>query len=164
MQGNAAARDFRLEHGGVLRSWAIPKGPSLDPADKRLAVDVEDHPVEYAADFHGEIPNGQYDAGTVQSRDRGTRAPVGDPEAGMRDGEIRFVLAGSRLNGRFVLVRMKRRPKEHAENWRLTKEHDEYERAGADAAALEAETAAPRGAGIAPEAEPSAASPGTPKE
>jgi bifunctional non-homologous end joining protein LigD len=145
VQKHAARRlhwDFRLEHGGVLWSWAVPRGPSLDPADKRLAVHVEDHPVEYA-DFHGEIPPGQYGAGTVEIWDRGTWTPLGDPDEGMRNGELKFVLAGKRLHGGFVLVRLKQRPKEHAENWLLIKERDGQERAGADAAALEAGLAAP---------------------
>ncbi len=130
--------DFRLEHGGVLWSWAVPRGPSLDPHDKRLAVHVEDHPVAYAT-FEGTIPEGQYGAGTVEIWDRGTWEPVGDPDQGMRKGDFKFVLHGERLNGRFVLVRMKPRPKEHAENWLLIKEHDEFERAGVGTDALEAE-------------------------
>lgn len=115
----------------------MPKGPSLDPADKRLAVHVEDHPLDYAG-FHGTIPEGQYGAGTVEIWDRGTWAPVGDAEAGLREGELKFVLSGARLRGGFVLVRLKPRPKERAENWLLIKEHDADERAGADAATLEA--------------------------
>jgi bifunctional non-homologous end joining protein LigD len=132
VQKHAARRlhwDFRLEHGGVLWSWAVPKGPSLDPADKRLAVHVEDHPLDYAG-FYGTIPEGQYGAGTVEIWDRGTWAPVGDPEAGLRDGELKFVLAGERLNGGFVLVRLKPRPRERGENWLLIKEHDSAERPG----------------------------------
>jgi bifunctional non-homologous end joining protein LigD len=139
VQKHAARRlhwDFRLEHDGVLWSWAVPKGPSLDPHDKRLAVHVEDHPLDYAS-FEGRIPEGQYGAGTVETWDRGTWTPVGDPDAGMRKGEIKFVLHGNRLAGGFVLVRLKPRPKERAENWLLIKEHDEAEREGADAAALE---------------------------
>ena len=111
VQKHAARRlhwDFRLEHGGVLWSWAVPKGPSLDPGDKRLAVHVEDHPLDYAT-FHGTIPEGQYGAGTVEIWDRGTWAPVGDAEAGLRGGELKFVLTGTRLNGGFVLVRLKPR-------------------------------------------------------
>jgi bifunctional non-homologous end joining protein LigD len=130
--------DFRLEHGGVLLSWAVPRGPSLDPHDKRLAVHVEDHPVEYAR-FEGTIPAGEYGAGTVEIWDRGTWEPVGDPEAAMQKGDFKFVLHGERLNGRFVLVRMKPRPKERAENWLLIKEHDEFEREGVGAGELEAE-------------------------
>ncbi len=140
VQKHAARRlhwDFRLEHDGVLWSWAVPKGPSLDPHDKRLAVHVENHPLDYA-DFQGAIPAGEYGAGTVETWDRGTWQPLGDPAADMRRGEIKFVLAGSRLNGGFVLVRLKPRPNERGENWLLIKEHDADEREGADAAALEA--------------------------
>jgi bifunctional non-homologous end joining protein LigD len=122
--------DFRLEHGGVLWSWAVPRGPSLDPKDKRLAVHVEDHPLDYAG-FEGTIPEGQYGAGTVEIWDRGTWAPVGsDPAADLARGEMKFTLEGSRLHGRFVLIRLKPRPKERAENWLLIKEHDEHESAG----------------------------------
>jgi len=139
VQKHAARRlhwDFRLQHGGVLWSWAVPKGPSLDPGDKRLAVHVEDHPVEYA-DFQGTIPAGEYGAGTVETWDRGTWQPVGDPEAGLRAGELKFILHGNRLRGGFVLVRLKARPKERAENWLLIKERDAEERQGGDAASLE---------------------------
>jgi bifunctional non-homologous end joining protein LigD len=128
--------DFRLEHRGVLWSWAVPKGPSLDPADKRLAVHVEDHPLDYAT-FEGTIPRGQYGGGTVEIWDRGTWRTLGDPAADLARGEIKFELAGTRLHGRFVLIRLKPRPKDHAENWLLIKEHDEYEEAGGDAAAME---------------------------
>ncbi len=139
VQKHAARRlhwDFRLEHGGVLWSWAVPKGPSLDPGDKRLAVHVEDHPLDYA-DFQGRIPAGQYGAGTVETWDRGTWQPIGDAEAGLRNGELKFHLNGGRLNGGFVLVRLKPRPKERGENWLLIKEHDDKEQAGADATVLE---------------------------
>jgi bifunctional non-homologous end joining protein LigD len=130
--------DFRLEHGGVLWSWAVRKGPSLDPADKRIAVHVEDHPLDYA-NFQGTIPDGQYGAGNVETWDRGKWEPLDDPEAGMRDGEIKFVLHGERLNGRFTLVRLKPRPgqRNRQDNWLLIKGHDEAERAGADATAIE---------------------------
>ncbi len=130
--------DFRLEHGGVLWSWAVRKGPSLDPADKRIAVHVEDHPLDYA-DFQGTIPDGQYGAGKVETWDRGTWEPLDDPEAGMRKGELKFVLHGNRLNGRFTLVRLKSRPGQRSrqDNWLLIKGHDEAERAGADATAIE---------------------------
>ena len=135
--------DFRLEHGGVLWSWAVPRGPSLDPHDKRLAVHVEDHPLDYA-DFHGVIPPGQYGAGTVETWDRGTWQAVGpDPAADLARGELKFVLQGTRLAGRFVLIRLKPRPNEKAENWLLIKEHDEHERAGVGADALEESTPPP---------------------
>ncbi len=133
--------DFRLEHGGVLWSWAVPKGPSLDPADKRLAVRTEDHPVEYA-DFAGTIPKGEYGAGVVAIWDRGTWAALGeDPAADLARGEMKFELSGSRLHGRFVLIRLKPRSQEPAENWLLIKEHDGFEAAGVGADQLEASAA-----------------------
>jgi bifunctional non-homologous end joining protein LigD len=130
--------DFRLEHDGVLWSWAVPRGPSLDPADKRMATRVEDHPLDYA-DFAGSIPEGQYGAGMVELWDRGTWQPLDDPAAGMREGELRFVLNGERLNGRFTLVRLKPRPGQRSrqDNWLLIKGHDEAEREGGDAPAIE---------------------------
>ena len=136
--------DFRLEHDGVLWSWAVRKGPSLDPSMRRIAAHVEDHPLEYA-DFQGEIPKGEYGAGSVELWDRGTWQPLADPEKGMRKGELTFELDGSRLNGRFHLVRMKPRPGQRAtqDNWLLFKGHDEAERAGADAAVIEADTPPP---------------------
>src|SRR5579872_1110693 len=91
--------DFRLEHNGVLLSWAVPKGPSLDPADKRLAMHVEDHPLEYGG-FEGIIPKGQYGGGTVMLWDKGTWAPVGDARGGYRKGHLKFELEGERLKGR----------------------------------------------------------------
>lgn len=115
--------DFRLEHGGVLWSWAVPKGPSMDTHDRRLAVHVEDHPLDYA-EFHGTIPDGQYGAGTVTIWDHGTWTPVGDAEAGLAAGELKFHLDGERLQGGFVLVRLKPRDGDRAENWLLIKEHD----------------------------------------
>src|SRR5689334_24285630 len=130
--------DFRLEHGGVVWSWAVRKGPSLDPADKRIAAHVEDHPLDYA-NFEGTIPDGQYGAGKVELWDRGTWSPLDDPEAGMRKGELRFVLDGQRLHGRFTLVRLKPRPgdRNRQDNWLLIKGHDEEEQRGADAVAIE---------------------------
>ncbi|HEY6432378.1 MAG TPA: DNA ligase D [Acetobacteraceae bacterium] len=131
--------DFRLEHGGVLWSWAVRKGPSLDPKIKRIAAHVEDHPLDYAG-FQGTIPDGQYGAGTVETWDRGTWEPLSDPEAGMAKGDLTFVLHGTRLNGRFHLVRMKPKPRQRGDNWLLFKGHDEAERAGADAGIIEQET------------------------
>jgi bifunctional non-homologous end joining protein LigD len=143
--------DFRLEHGGVLWSWAVRKGPSLDPADKRIAVHVEDHPLDYA-DFQGTIPDGEYGAGKVETWDRGTWEALDDPEAGLRDGELRFVLHGDRLNGRFTLVRLRPRPNQRGrqDNWLLIKGHDDAERAGADAPAIEQAAPRPRAAGKKP--------------
>ncbi len=137
--------DFRLEHDGVLWSWAVRKGPSLDPADKRIAVRVEDHPREYA-DFQGVIPDGQYGAGNVETWDRGTWEALDDPDVGMRKGEVRFVLHGKRLNGRFTLVRLKSRREQRSrqDNWLLIKGHDEAQRVGADATAIENSVPGPK--------------------
>jgi bifunctional non-homologous end joining protein LigD len=131
--------DFRLEHNDVLWSWAVRKGPSLDSADKRIAVHVEDHPLDYA-DFEGTIPDGNYGAGTVETWDRGTWEPLLDPDEGLRDGEIKFVLSGQRLHGKFTLVRLKPKANERGrqDNWLLIKGHDADEKPGADAEALEA--------------------------
>src|SRR3569833_3218832 len=98
--------DLRLEHDGVFKSWAVTKGPSLDPHDRRLAVEGEDHPLDYG-DFEGTIPKGQYGGGTVQLWDRGFWAPEGnqDPRAALAKGELKFVMEGERLHGGWVLVR-----------------------------------------------------------
>src|SRR5678816_3004649 len=96
--------DFRLELNGVLLSWAVPKGPSLDPADKRLAMHVEDHPIEYGG-FEGIIPEKQYGAGTVMLWDRGTWQPLGDPVEGYRKGNLKFTLDGEKLHGGWALIR-----------------------------------------------------------
>jgi bifunctional non-homologous end joining protein LigD len=117
--------DFRLEYDGVLKSWAVPREPSMDPADKRLAVKVEDHPVPYAK-FEGTILHGQYGAGKVLIWDRGTFEPApgaGDLGAGLASGKVEFVLHGERLNGRFALVRMKGRGDK---NWLLIKGRDQF--------------------------------------
>ena len=134
IQKHAARRlhyDLRLEHDGVFKSWAVTKGPSLDPADKRLAVEVEDHPLEYG-DFEGTIPEGEYGAGTVMLWDRGFWAPEGDGDvdAALRKGDLKFTLAGEKLKGSWVLVRMRRRPGEKRDNWLLIKHRDGYERDG----------------------------------
>jgi bifunctional non-homologous end joining protein LigD len=128
--------DFRLEHGGVLWSWAVPKEPSLDPADKRLAVRVEDHPLTYA-DFEGRIPAGNYGAGSVEIWDSGSWQPEGDPEAGLAAGELKFTLKGKRLSGGFVLVQLRRGGRKGAENWLLIKERDAAAQAGGNASLLE---------------------------
>src|SRR3954468_7018101 len=136
VQKHAARRlhyDFRLEWGGVLRSWAVPEGPSPDPAEKRLAVEVEDHPVEYA-DFEGVIPAGNYGAGAVLVWDRGRWTFVGDPAESLRKGKILFDLAGYKLRGRWTLVRMKTRGKTTGKEWLLIKERDGYARRPPDAA------------------------------
>jgi bifunctional non-homologous end joining protein LigD len=118
--------DFRLEMDGVLKSWAVPKGPSLDPADKRLAMQVEDHPVSYF-DFEGTIPDGNYGAGTVMVWDVGTWTPQGDPEAMLKKGDLKFRLDGQKLKGDFALVRMhSRRPGSKGTEWLLIKHRDVY--------------------------------------
>jgi bifunctional non-homologous end joining protein LigD len=116
--------DFRLELDGVLKSWAVPKGPSLDPSDKRLAVQVEDHPIEYGS-FEGTIPEGEYGGGTVMLWDRGTWEPQGDdPAADYARGQLKFVLHGSRLTGGWALVRMGGARSGGGKNWLLIKERD----------------------------------------
>jgi bifunctional non-homologous end joining protein LigD len=124
--------DLRLELDGVFKSWAVTRGPSLDPHDKRLAVEVEDHPLDYG-DFEGTIPKGQYGGGTVQLWDRGYWEPEGTepPEKGLADGDLKFTLSGRRLHGSWVLVRMKRdRTGGKRSNWLLIKHDDEYTREG----------------------------------
>ena len=134
IQKHAARRlhyDFRLELDGTLKSWAVPKGPSLDPADKRMAVHVEDHPLAYAT-FEGVIPPGQYGAGTVIVWDRGVWIPDGDPREGYRQGKLKFELHGEKLQGRWTLVRMRGRGNERQEPWLLIKERDETARSAAE--------------------------------
>jgi bifunctional non-homologous end joining protein LigD len=140
IQKHAARRlhyDFRLELDGVLKSWAIPKGPSLDPAEKRLAVEVEDHPIEYGG-FEGVIPEGEYGGGTVLLWDRGTWEPLeGDPAKSLADGMIKFALNGAKLHGHWMLVRLKRRPKDRTDNWLLIKERDEAAIPGSGSAVVD---------------------------
>jgi bifunctional non-homologous end joining protein LigD len=125
--------DFRLEIAGTMKSWAVPKGPSFDPADKRLAVQVEDHPIAYAS-FEGTIPKGQYGAGKVIVWDDGRWTPVGDPAKGLREGKLVFELHGHKLRGRWALVRMKGRNKsaEKQPPWLLLKEKDDFVRAASE--------------------------------
>ena len=124
--------DFRLEMEGVLKSWAVPKGPSLDPADKRLAMQVEDHPVSYF-DFEGTIPAGNYGAGTVMVWDVGTWEPLGNPSETLRKGDLKFSLNGEKLKGEFALVHIKsRRPDSKGTEWLLIKHRDAYVQAGYD--------------------------------
>src|SRR5690242_5925998 len=130
IQKHAATRlhyDFRLELDGVLKSWAVPKGPSFDPAEKRLAVEVEDHPIDYAK-FEGTIPAGEYGAGEVIVWDRGKWTPIGDPHEGLRRGNLKFSLEGEKLNGEWVLVRLHARERSDKPNWLLIKHRDEYAR------------------------------------
>ncbi|RWM19243.1 DNA ligase D [Mesorhizobium sp.] len=134
VQKHAATRlhyDFRLEHDGVLWSWAVTRGPSLDPHEKRLAVHVEDHPIDYAS-FEGTIPKGEYGGGSVIVWDEGRWIPEGDPAQGMKKGRINFELEGRKLNGRWHLVRLKPRPGEKRDNWLLIKSDDAAARPGED--------------------------------
>lgn len=118
--------DFRLEWRGVLLSWAVPKGPSLDPSVKRLAARVEDHPVEYGG-FEGTIPQGEYGGGTVMLWDRGTWTPeVPDVDAAMTKGDLKFTLNGKKLKGSWVLVRTKSYGGSKKESWLLIKHRDRY--------------------------------------
>ena len=129
IQKHAARRthfDFRLEHDGVLKSWAVTRGPSVDPSEKRLAVRTEDHPLEYGG-FEGVIPKGEYGAGPVMIWDEGTWEPIGDPDEGLAKGDLKFRLDGKRLKGDFVLVRMKPRKEDRGrQNWLLIKKRDDY--------------------------------------
>ena len=141
MQKHAATRlhyDFRLELDGVMKSWAVTRGPSLDPNDKRLAVHVEDHPVEYN-DFEGTIPKGQYGGGTVMIWDRGTWIPEGDPHKGYKKGHLSFRLEGEKLHGGWHLVRMHGRKGDTKEPWLLIKAQDEEARSGKSADIIEQE-------------------------
>ncbi len=119
--------DFRLELDGVLLSWAVPKGPSLDPGIRRLAMHVEDHPIEYGT-FEGVIPPKQYGSGTVMVWDRGTWAPVGDPRQGYRSGKLKFALQGEKLKGGWMLVRSRGGKYGGDKAWLLIKENDQYAR------------------------------------
>lgn len=116
--------DLRLELNGVLKSWAITKGPSMDPAVKRLAVRTEDHPMNYAT-FEGRIPDGNYGAGTVLLWDEGHWEPIGDADAGLAKGKLAFTIKGKRLKGRWALVRMRPKKGEKRENWLMIKELDD---------------------------------------
>jgi len=119
--------DFRLELDGVLKSWAVPKGPSLDPHKKSLAVQVEDHPIDYAG-FEGTIPQGQYGGGTVMVWDNGTWEPDGDPAKSLQKGRLNFSLEGEKLHGEWSLVRMAGRAGENGKNWLLIKRTDDAAR------------------------------------
>jgi bifunctional non-homologous end joining protein LigD len=138
--------DFRLGWNGVLKSWAVAKGPSYYPGDRRLAVQVEDHPIEYGG-FEGIIPKGQYGGGTVMVWDQGTWWPQPGHEnvdAGLRDGSLKFEMNGAKMHGKWTLVRMKPRPgsrwgNSSKPNWLLIKEHDDFERGPDDEPITEAE-------------------------
>lgn len=126
--------DFRLELDGVLKSWAVPKGPSMNPNDKRLAMEVEDHPYDYK-DFKGVIPEGNYGAGIVEIWDKGTYTALTDDKdadhqkllkASMKKGDMKFVLKGKKLKGEFVLVHIKNRFGDKENTWLLIKHKDKY--------------------------------------
>lgn len=139
IQKHAARRlhyDLRLELEGVMKSWAVTRGPSLVPDEKRLAIQVEDHPIEYNK-FEGTIPEGEYGGGTVMIWDRGLWHPEGDPHAGLKKGHLDFILEGEKLRGRWHLVRMRRRPGEKKEPWLLIKAQDEQARRPDDPDVLE---------------------------
>ena len=121
--------DFRLQVAGVLKSWAIPKGPSIDPSDKRLAIQVEDHPVEYK-DFEGVIPSGEYGGGTVMIWDCGSYELLEkkDPQKSIQEGGIRFRLHGKKLKGGFALIKTEYQKNRNA--WLLIKENDTFARKG----------------------------------
>src|SRR5690242_17973563 len=123
--------DLRLELDGVMKSWAVTRGPSLDPEEKRLAVAVEDHPVEYNS-FEGTIPEGEYGGGTVMIWDRGTWSPEGDPHEALAKGHLVFALNGEKLHGRWHLIRMRTRERDRHDNWLLVKGKDEDARGPRD--------------------------------
>src|SRR3989339_398620 len=127
IQKHAATRlhyDFRLELDGVLKSWAVTKGPSYNPSDKRLAMRTEDHPFDYGG-FEGIIPKGEYGGGTVMLWDRGIWHPKGDPHEGLEKGNLKFELEGERMHGNWALIRMKPKSDKDKESWLLIKEKDE---------------------------------------
>jgi len=140
IQKHAATRlhyDFRLELNGTFRSWAVTRGPSLDPAEKRLAVEVEDHPLDYG-DFEGTIPKGQYGGGTVMLWDRGYWEPEGDPDKMLAKGDLKFRLEGEKLHGSWVLVRMRNdKFNSKRNNWLLIKHRDKFAKSGHGEAILD---------------------------
>src|SRR5688572_10943963 len=142
VQKHAARRlhyDFRLELDGVLLSWAVPKGPSLDPGVKRLAMQTEDHPLDYGG-FEGVIPKGEYGGGTVLLWDRGTWRPEGDPKEMYRRGRLTFELEGEKLKGGFHLVRSASGRDRDGRSWLLIKRNDAAARPGSGAQIVEEET------------------------
>ncbi len=152
IQKHAATRlhyDFRLELNGTFRSWAVTRGPSLDPAEKRLAVEVEDHPLDYG-DFEGTIPKGQYGGGTVMLWDRGFWEPEGDPDKMLAKGDLKLTLDGEKLHGSWVLVRM-RNDKFGGKrtNWLLIKHRDNFAKDGSGEAILEKDTSVASGRAMA---------------
>ncbi|HEY6514363.1 MAG TPA: DNA ligase D [Burkholderiaceae bacterium] len=155
IQKHAATRlhyDLRLEHGGVMWSWAVPKGPSVDPADKRVAIRTEDHPISYNR-FEGTIPKGHYGAGTVLVWDRGHWEPAGDPALGLAAGKLLFTLHGQKLHGQWELVRIKPKDNERQDPWILFKKRDAHARPRAD---YDVVRALPDSVGPAPPSAPEA--------
>src|SRR6188474_3850177 len=151
IQMHAARRlhyDLRLEMDGVYKSWAVTRGPSLDPKDRRLAVEVEDHPIEYGT-FEGTIPQGEYGGGTVMLWDRGTWEPEGDAAKAHKKGHITFEFKGERLNGGFSLIRMADRDqgkgRKVRHNWLLIKKNDQWAKPGHGDAAIENATSVKTG-------------------
>lgn len=139
IQKHAATRlhyDLRLELDNVFKSWAVARGPSLDPQEKRLAIHVEDHPIDYG-DFEGIIPKGEYGGGTVMIWDRGIWRPEGDPEKGYKKGHLAFKLDGEKLKGRWHLIRTRGRPGEKKEQWLLFKADDDYAKPSSEGDILE---------------------------
>lgn len=134
IQKHAARRlhyDLRLQLDGVMKSWAVTRGPSLVPGEKRLAVQVEDHPIAYNK-FEGTIPQGEYGGGTVMVWDRGHWRPEGDPHKGLSKGHLSFQLSGKKLHGGWHLVRMRKRPGDKRNNWLLIKQRDDAARTTRD--------------------------------
>ena len=130
--------DFRLELDGVLKSWAVPKGPSLDPSQKRLAVHVEDHPLSYGS-FEGSIPAGQYGAGDVIVWDRGVWQPHDDPHEAYAAGKLKFTLVGEKLAGDWTLVRTRLKGSGDKQQWLLIKEKDQQARPASEYEIVEAQ-------------------------
>jgi bifunctional non-homologous end joining protein LigD len=142
VQKHAARRlhyDLRLEHDGVLKSWAVANGPSLVPGEKRLAIEVEDHPLDYGS-FEGNIPKGEYGGGSVIVWDQGTWRPEGDPQFGLSKGHLRFELSGHRLGGLWDLVRIRKKPGDRQQPWLLIKVADAHARSESDPDILEETT------------------------
>lgn len=151
--------DFRLELGGTMKSWAVPKGPSFDPADKRMAVHVEDHPISYNS-FEGTIPEKQYGAGKVIIWDKGTWIPLEDPRKGYQQGKLKFELRGHKLRGHWTLVRMKGRG-EKQEPWLLIKERDDLARPSTEFSVVDEMPDSVKNLKAPPAAKPVAAQPAT---
>ena len=149
--------DFRIELDGVMLSWAVPKGPSYDPRDKRLAAHVEDHPISYSS-FEGTIPAGQYGAGKVIVWDNGTWHPIGDPQAGLNAGNMKFELRGHKLKGKWALIKIKGR-EERGDPWLMIKEKDEFVRPASEFSVVDEAPDSVMGAAAAARAKPAGKAP-----